>query len=127
MKRGSGSNCFNNNTLASIYDDYENCAWCGGNMADCFDHVISRKNKYTDSIVNASPVHNHKCNIAKHGEMHTFDNQVKLLTINLNRLKRERYKLTEYDWQFINEYKQAQEAYEQSDYNRNTNNSSPSE
>lgn len=117
MKRGGGSNPFDDTQLRSIYDDYEFCCFCGGAYADCFDHVISRANKYTDSIVNASPMHNHKCNIGKHGEMHTFDNQVKLLKTNLRRLKTELYKLTDYDMKFIAEYKQAQIAYEQSDYN----------
>lgn len=111
-KRGSGSNSFDDNELRKYYNDYENCVWCGYKGADCFDHVISRKNKYTNSILNASPTHNQSCNISRHGEMHTFDNQVKMILKNMQRLQREKYTITELDTQFINEYPQAQKALE---------------
>lgn len=108
-KRGIGSNCFDNDLLNSIYNDYENCVWCQINgqissMADVFDHVISRKNKYTDSIINASPTHNHKCNIGQHGQMHTRENQERMIKHNLKRLNREGYKLNENDLLFLQEY-----------------------
>jgi len=103
-KRGSGSNCFNNEILQSIYNDYEKCVWCGLNGADCFDHVISRKNKYTDSILNAAPTHNQKCNIAKHGEMHTRENQEMMIKTNAIRLNKEKYRLIQVDLDFISEY-----------------------
>jgi len=110
MLRGKGSNCFNNNLLMTVYNDYEDCGYCHNNGADCFDHVEPRSGKYTNSILNACPVHNQKCNIAKHGEMHTFDNKVKLILFNMKRLQKEKYSLLEVDKDFILEYKTAQEA-----------------
>ena len=40
MKRGSGSNCFNNDELARVYDDYESCR-CGKQATD-WHHAIKR-------------------------------------------------------------------------------------
>lgn len=107
------SNSFNYDELARYYDEHEVCVLCGEYGADCFDHVILRANKYSNSLLNASPTHNHKCNIARHGEMHTFENQVKMLLKNMLRLRREGYKITELDNNFILEYAQAQEALKQ--------------
>lgn len=104
------TNDFDKDKLARYYDEQEICVHCGEYSADCFDHVIPRANKYANSLLNASPTHNHKCNIAKHGKMHTFDNQVKMLFKNMLRLRREGYKITELDNDFILEYAQAQEA-----------------
>lgn len=108
-KRGIGDNCFDNDELIKYYDDYEDCVWCiierrKTTGADCFDHVISRKNKYTNSILNASPVHNQTCNIGEHGRMHTRENQEKMIYINAQRLHKQGYKLNENDLNFIKEH-----------------------
>jgi hypothetical protein len=98
------SNSFNRDELARWFDEYENCVWCGESGADCFDHVILRANKYSNSILNASPSHNHKCNINQHGKMHTRPNQEKMIKHNAKRLNAQRYKLTELDLNFIKEH-----------------------
>jgi hypothetical protein len=108
--RGSGQNCFSNTQLREYYEEYETCRYCGESGADCFDHVEPRANKYTNSIFNASPVHNQKCNIAKHGEMHSHENKVKLIYKNMKHLQNRNYIPNDTDTLFINEYKTAQEA-----------------
>lgn len=109
-KRGTGSHCFDNDMLRSIYDEYEDCAYCGMAGADCFDHVEPRAGKYTDSIVNAAPVHNQKCNIDKHGAMHSPMMKEALIKRNLLRLFREQYTFIEVDTKYLEEYEPAHKA-----------------
>jgi len=112
-KRGSGSNCFDEDLLVMIYDDYEHCVHCGAAGADCFDHVEPRSGVFTNSILNASPTHNQKCNISQHGEMHQFNNKIRMIKTNMERVFREGYKLQQVDRDFIKTYKSAQIALDQ--------------
>lgn len=98
------SNSFNQDELARWYEDVEKCLYCGKHKADCFHHVISRSRKYTNSILNASPLCNHSCHLPFHGEHMKRENQEKLILQNAKRLHKAGYKLTELDMKFLVEH-----------------------
>jgi len=98
------ANSFNREDLARYYDDVEACLYCNKYRADCFHHCISRSRKYTNSILNASPLCNHSCHLPNHGDHMKRENQVKFIKQNAERLNREGYKLTELDMNFLVEH-----------------------
>lgn len=102
-------NRFDNDELRKYYEEYERCK-VSGKMADCFHHTISRNNKYTNSIINASPVNNQHVNIAMHGELQKKPMKVLLLYRNMKRLQSRGFVPKENDINFINEYPEAREA-----------------
>lgn len=110
MKRGTGSHCFDNDTLRSLWEEQENCAFCHVNGADSFDHIEGRAAAHTDSVLNAVPVHNQKCNIALHGEMHTHENKVRLFIHVFIRLFQRKYDFQKNDYDFVKTSNAAQEA-----------------
>lgn len=110
MKRGSGTNRFDNDILMSLWDEYENCGYCGMNMADCLDHIEGRGGEYNSSPVNAIPAHNQACNIARHGEIHTHESKVRAFKYVLRRMFLRSYEFTQEDIAFLESHNAAREA-----------------
>ena len=98
------SNSFDREELANYYDEYEICRYCKKNGADAFHHIFSRSGRFTNSILNAIPLHNYTCHINIHGKLMTREQQEKFITQNLEYLHRKGYKLKKLDWDFIMEY-----------------------
>ncbi len=108
--RGTGTSRFKTEALMQVWNEYEHCAHCGEVGADAFDHLEGRSGGYNNSIVNAVPVHNQKCNIAQHGAMHTHENKVKLFKYVLKRLAQRNYEFTNEDRAFMDSSATCREA-----------------
>lgn len=98
------SNAFKRDELARWYNDVEICLYCNKYGADAFHHCLSRSRKFSNSILNASPLHNHSCHLPNHGEHMQRENQEKFIRKNITRLLSEGYKLKELDIQFLTEH-----------------------
>lgn len=109
-KRGKGSHGFNNELLQRYYDEHEQCLLCKRAGADSFHHAIPRSRRFTDSILNATPLHNQSCNIMRHGEIHRPETTLAFLRANISRLHRAGYKLQPVDVDFIKEHPLAMQA-----------------
>ena len=64
-------------------------------------HCIKKGEKYTSSILNATPLHNYTCHINIHGKLLKRENQEKLIEKNIKYLLKKGYKFTELDKNFI--------------------------
>lgn len=94
-RRGTGSNCFDNDELARYYDEYQACARCSKHNATDFHHNIPRSNKHTSSIINAIPL----CREC-HNDNATFtspDQQRKFFEWNMKWLLKRQYDIHEKD------------------------------
>ena len=109
-KRGTGTNCFNNQLLRRYYDDYQPCFGryidTDGNERDCgrydstdFHHNVPRNNRYADSPLNAVPICR-RCH-SNHSFVTRTDNQQIAFEKVVLHLVERGYKFTELDYQFV--------------------------
>lgn len=98
------SNNFDRDVLARYYDDHENCLLCKRNGADCFHHAIPRARPFSNSVFNATPLHNQTCNIARHGEIHQPEQTLAFIETNVRRLLRLGYRPNDNDLRFLETY-----------------------
>jgi hypothetical protein len=95
------SNSFKKEELQRYYNDVEKCLHCKKYKADCIHHCISRGKPFTNSILNASPLCNHSCHLPIHGEHMKRENQEKFISMNIERLYNEGYKINQLDLNFL--------------------------
>lgn len=104
-----GGNDFDESTRFYLLEDNQwVCAGCGRNHANCLHHIEGRGDYKIDdcesSPLNASPLNNHECHLAKHGEITTIEGKKKLFEFTWKLLLSRNYKLTEKDNRFLNKY-----------------------
>jgi len=81
------------------------CMWCGQNGWDCLHHIISPSSRghrigdFNESILNSSPMHNHKCHI-DNGELHHRETEIKLLEKTMTVLRHKDYQMKDIDKRF---------------------------
>ena len=95
---------------------WHRCMWCGENKWDCLHHIISpssmghQPGEFNASILNSSPMHNHKCHL-DNGKLHHRDTEIKLLEKTMTVLIHKEYKLTDLDREFIDAYRESHYKY----------------
>lgn len=101
----STNNFHKQDRLVWLYHDFSGWSLKSGDIV--LDHILLRHGKYSDSIFNSIPLLNHEENIHKHGELHTFENQKKMLKYTrsyiMNEVALGNYELKERDKLFLNE------------------------
>lgn len=87
--------------LREYYECYETCRYCGKSQASAFHHVISKREPYTGSILNATPLHNYTCHINIHGKLMQRKQQEEFFLGNVKYLLSNGYQMSELDRQYI--------------------------
>lgn len=98
-------NNFNESGRNMFMDNYE-CWKCGKNTWDALHHIVKRGEKGStveSSILNAAPICNYPCHIGQ--ALHGKEMQKKFLQKTFSFLMIRNYKLTEFDKQFMEKYK----------------------
>lgn len=94
-------NEFDKEKLKTWFTDNHTCFWCGESGFDAFHHILGRK---SNSILNASPLHNEKCHIYN-GKLNTQEARSILLCKTVFYLSFMGYSFSKEDTEFFNKYK----------------------
>ena len=78
------------------------CWACGKQHANVMHHILGR---VSSSPLNVAPINNLSCHL-NNGKLSTFETRKQLLKKTLEYLKKENYKLTKEDREFIKKFKQ---------------------
>ena len=92
-------NDFDREKLKRWFFYNKKCFWCGKEHADIFHHIDGR---WSNSILNASPLNNFECHINIHPILRKKENKFILLRKTLEYLMKDNYDFDENDKQFIN-------------------------
>lgn len=111
MKSRGLKNRFNQDRLRTVWAFTHRCLWCGKTGFNAFHHIISpsspnyRAGKFNSSILNACPIHNHKCHLYN-PELHKPENEKMLLNKVLELLVKTDIEFDEIDKEFFRTYKE---------------------
>jgi len=110
MRNNGLKNRFDKNRLNSAFAFHYKCLWCDKAGSDCFHHIISasstnyREGEFNSSILNACPIHNHKCHLYN-SELHKTENEKMLLNKVLEVLALENISFNDLDRKFFDVYR----------------------
>ena len=107
MKQSKKKNNFPDEVRFLFLDDnYWECAECGQCHANCLHHIFGRGREEgcEKSALNACPLENFRCHLAKHGYLMSAKGRKKMLEWNLNFLSDRGYKLKPIDNEFLEKY-----------------------
>lgn len=90
-------NDFDKDELARWFVFNTRCFYCMEYGFDAFHHIMKRT---SNSILNACPIHNHKCHLYN-GKLHLEKTRISLLRRTFEYLMRQGYVLNKNDIQFI--------------------------
>lgn len=113
MKNTPMHNNFDPVKLSQYFIDNYDCWYCGENNWDCFHHIVGRgsgDSTVESSILNAAPLHNHKCHLPYHGRLTTDKNKSRLLAKTMQYLLDVDYEFTQKDIDFYHKYKHLYDA-----------------
>ncbi len=109
MRNGTTKhNNFSEHTRFYLLEDNEyKCSECGKNHANCLHHIFGRGSPEDDvesSPLNACPLNNFECHLAKHGYLMTDKGKARMFKKTLSILQGLNYKLTDKDNRFLIKY-----------------------
>lgn len=108
MSGWKGNNFSESDRFYLLEDNHWTCADCGRSHANCLHHIFGRGDEEQDdcesSPLNASPLNNFECHLAKHARHLTMEGKKKLLEFTWRLLLSRNYKLTEKDNRFLAKY-----------------------